>query len=132
MLRPFAISNKEVLIEVVRQVKETGVNAKDIIIFERYASEFREAGYDRLVREPALDGVRWLASAVDGGSRQVDIAGYDGNEPRDPHVTGYDPDVFVSMGFCHPAHDPRDDRRFRSHLSMIVSRLVNSSSPSPV
>src|SRR5438105_12626995 len=77
------------------------------------------------MREPALDGMRWLASAGDGGSRQVDIAGYDGNEPRDPHVTGYDPDVFVSMGFCHPAHDAHDDRRFRSHLSMIVSRVVN-------
>jgi hypothetical protein len=77
------------------------------------------------MREPALDGVRWLASASDGGNRQVDIAGHDGGSDRDPHVVGYDPDVFVSMGFCHPAHDPHDDRRFRSHLSMIVSRMVN-------
>jgi hypothetical protein len=120
-----SISSPAVLLEIVAGLRGAGVRPQDIIVFERYATEFREAGYDRLMREPALDGVRWLASAVDGGSRQVDIAGYDGNEPRDPHVVGYDPDVFVSMGFCHPAHERQDDRRFRSHVSMIVSRLVN-------
>ncbi len=120
-----SISSPAVLLEVVAGLRSAGVRPRDIILFERYASEFREAGYDVLMREPALDGVRWLASAANGGNRQVDIAGYDGNEDRDPHVAGYDPDVFVSMGFCHPVHSPRDDRRFRSHLSMIVSRLVN-------
>jgi hypothetical protein len=120
-----SISSPAVILEIVAGLRSAGVRPRDIILFERYASEFREAGYDRLLREPALDGVRWLASAADGGSRQVDIAGYDDNQPRDPHVTGYDPDAFVSMGFCHPAHDTRDDRRFRSHVSMIVSRMVN-------
>jgi hypothetical protein len=40
-------------------------------------------------------------------------------------VVGYDPDVFAHMGFCAPQHDQKDDRRFRSHLSVIVSRMVN-------
>ena len=33
------------------------------------------------------------------------------------HVVGYDPDVFVHMGFAAPDHSQNDDRRFRSHLS---------------
>jgi hypothetical protein len=119
------ISSPAVVVEVVAGLRSAGVRARDIILFERYASEFRQAGYDRLLREPGLEGVRWLASASDGGNRQVDIEGYDVGGPRDPNVVGYDPDVFVSMGFCHPDHDRHDDRRFRSHLSLIVSRLVN-------
>jgi hypothetical protein len=84
--------------------------------------------------------VRWLASAAGYSNEQLDIAGFD--TPRDRwspelarHVAGYDPDVFTGMGYCMPQHarpDPRfrsfyyhDDRRFRSHLSLIVTRLVN-------
>src|SRR5205823_1967577 len=48
------------------------------------------------------------------------------------HVAGYDPDVFAHMGFCSPEHDPKDERRFRSHLSMIVSRLVDKLITIPV
>src|SRR5439155_12723102 len=44
---------------------------------------------------------------------------------RDAHVVGYDPDVFVSMGFAAPGQSARDDRRFRSHLSLIVTRMCN-------
>jgi uncharacterized protein (DUF362 family) len=123
-----SISSPAVLLEVVEGLKSAGVRAQDIIVFERYASEFREAGYETLMREPALDGVRWYASSADGGATQVDIEGYDSarsRRNRDPHVVGYDPDVFVHMGFAAPEHDPRDDRRFRSHLSVIVSRMVN-------
>src|SRR5437762_6761114 len=79
-----------------------------------------------------MDGVRWYASSLDGGELQVDIEGYDGRRDRDPHVVGYDPDVFVHMGFASPEHDPKDDRRFRSHLSMIVTRLVNKLITIPV
>jgi hypothetical protein len=62
----------------------------------------------------------------------VDIEGYDGRRDRDPHVVGYDPDVFVHMGFATPEHDPKDDRRFRSHLSVIITRLVNKFITIPV
>jgi len=62
----------------------------------------------------------------------VDIEGYDGRRDRDPHVVGYDPDVFVHMGFAHPQHDPKDDRRFRSHLSVIITRMVNKFVTIPV
>jgi uncharacterized protein (DUF362 family) len=127
-----AISSPAVLLEVVAGLKSAGVKPRNIIVFERYASEFRQAGYEAVMRERALDGAGWFASSADGGSLQVDIEGYDGPRERDPHVAGYDPDVFVHMGFAHPNHDPKDDRRFRSHLSMIVTRMVNKIVTIPV
>jgi uncharacterized protein (DUF362 family) len=127
-----AISSPEVLVEVVEGLKSAGVKPRDILVFERYASEFRQAGYEAVLRERSMDGVRWYASSADGGNLQVDIEGYDGRKDRDPHVVGYDPDVFVHMGFAHPQHDPKDDRRFRSHLSVIITRMVNKFVTIPV
>jgi hypothetical protein len=120
-----AISSPEVLLETVLGLKSAGVRARDILVFERYAEEFRDAGYEAVLRERVMDGVRWYASAVRYDERQLAVDGHESGAERDPHVVGYDPDVFVTMGFASPAHHPRDDRRFRSHLSLIVTRLVD-------
>jgi uncharacterized protein (DUF362 family) len=127
-----AISSPAVVLEVVEGLKSAGVRPRDIILFERYANQFRSAGYEALLRERSLAGVRWYAASVDYNDYQVDIEGYDNYRDRDPHVVGYDPEVFVTMGYAGPQHDPKDDRRFRSHLSMIVSRLVNKIITIPV
>jgi uncharacterized protein (DUF362 family) len=130
-----AISSPEVLLEVVEGLKSAGVKARDILVFERYAIEFRQAGYEQVMASRAMDGVRWYAASANGGDRQVDIEGYDtrgARRDRDPHVVGYDPDVFVYMGYASPAHDQKDDRRFRSHLSVIVTRMVNKFVTIPV
>jgi uncharacterized protein (DUF362 family) len=132
-----SISRPEVLLAIVEGLKSAGVPAKNILVFERYADEFIEAGYERVMHERAMDGVRWYASAAQYSDAQVDIAGFDaGRAAFSPelcrHVAGYDPDVFVHMGFCNPTHDPKDDRRFRTHLSVIASRLVNKIVTIPV
>ena len=130
-----AISNKEVLLEVVLRLRDAGVKPADIIVFERYATEFRLAGYEDLMRERVMDGVRWLASSSGYDDTQLSIDGFANRRDErehDPHVAGYDPDVFVTMGYCHPRHSPRDDRRFRSHLSAIVTRMVNKIVTLPV
>jgi uncharacterized protein (DUF362 family) len=132
-----AISSPAVLLEVVAGLKSAGVKPKDIIVFERYVTEFVEAGYEKLMREPALDGVRWYASGVNSGNGQVDIEGFDGlrntlSPEHARHVVGYDPDVFVHMGFAAREHHPKDDRRFRSHVSVIVTRMVNKFITLPV
>src|SRR5262245_36834947 len=124
------ISNRPVVVAVVQALKDIGLPPKNIIVFERYADEFRDAGYLDLMGTRPMDGVRWLASAVRYDDRQVDVEGFDRGRASCPpelarHVAGYDPDVFAHMGFCAPYHDAKDDRRYRSHLSMIVSRLVN-------
>jgi hypothetical protein len=118
------ISSPAVLAEVVRGLRSAGVRPEDIIVFERYANEFRDCNYDVDLRTRDMEGVRWMASSQGYSDTQLEIDGQTSGS-RDPHVVGYDPDVFVSMGFAAPEHSPRDDRRFRSHLSTIITRLVN-------
>jgi hypothetical protein len=120
-----SISSFPVVIEVVRGLKSAGIPARDILLFERYADEFRTAGYEELLRQPDMQGVRWYASAAAYTDTQLAIDGYDRSGDRDSHVIGYDPDVFVSMGFAAREHSSNDDRRFRTHVSGIVTRLVN-------
>jgi hypothetical protein len=131
-----SISSPAVVVKVVRCLRELGVPAKNIILFERYAHEFEVAGYRALV-ERELPGVRWYASSLAYSDPQLDIAGFDQGRDAAPggiaaHVAGYDPDVFTVMGFAAPWHSPRDDRRFRSHLSMVVTRLVSKVISIPV
>jgi uncharacterized protein (DUF362 family) len=130
------ISSPAVLVKVVKCLRALGVKPQDIVVFERYADEFQLAGYLDLV-ERELPGVRWYASAYRYTDEQLDITGFD--HGRDVcsvemarHVVGYDPDVFTTMGYCNPKASARDDRRFRSHLSMVVSRLVDKVITIPV
>jgi hypothetical protein len=131
-----SISSPELLVKVVRCLREVGIPPADIIVFERYASEFCEAGYKDLV-ERELPGVRWTVSGAGYSAYQLDVRGFDPDSARlspevASHVVGYDPDVFTTMGFCLPEHSKHDDRRFRSHLSVIVSRLINKMITLPV
>jgi hypothetical protein len=132
-----AISSMPVVLQTVRRLKEAGVRGQDIILFERYANEFERAGYVRLLGERGMEGVRWYCASAGYSPGQLAIDGVDaGRQNYSPellqHVVGYDPDSFVSMGFAAPEHSPRDDRRFRSHLSLIVSRMVNKFITIPV
>jgi hypothetical protein len=132
-----SISRPEVLLQVVAGLKSANVPPRNILVFERYANEFVDAGYDQVMTERAMDGVRWCASAASYDGRQVDIEGFDvSRDAFSPelcrHVVGYDPDVFVHMGFCAPGHDRKDDRRYRTHLSAIVTRMVNKIVTIPV
>jgi uncharacterized protein (DUF362 family) len=120
-----SISSPQVVLEIVRCLHEhAGIPRRNIILFERYADAFRQAGYEGLLTERDMDGVRWHASSAQYDDSQLAI---DGQLPsdRDRHVVGYDPDVFVSMGFAMPGQSVRDDRRFRSHLSMLVTRMCS-------
>jgi hypothetical protein len=105
-----------------------------MIVFERYANEFRECGYDKVMTERAMDGVRWYAasSGYDHSQLNIDgIADEHRGSGRDPHVAGYDPDVFVTMGYT-ASKDKKDDRRFRSHVTVIVTKMVNKVITIPV
>jgi Domain of unknown function (DUF362) len=131
-----SVSSPQLLLEIVRNLKETGVRPKDIIVFERYASEFIGAKYEELLGSPEMDGVRWLASGAGYSDQQLAITGVDNPDAHSPellrHVAGYDPDAFVHMGFAATEHSQNDDRRFRSHLSTIVTRLVDKFITIPV
>jgi hypothetical protein len=132
-----AISSHALVVEVVRRLQDVGVQPQDIVVYDRYAEEFIDAGYADLV-ERELPGVRWAASAVRYSFTQVDVTGFDDGRDGERlsveaqrRVTGYDPDVFTVMGFCGPQHK-NDERRFRSHLSLIATRLVDKIITLPV
>ena len=131
-----SISNKEVVLETVRNLRQIGVPGRNIILFERYANEFVAAGYAELLREREMEGVRWYASAASYTNEQLAIDGIEDPNAHSPellrHVVGYDPDCFVTMGFAAKEHSERDDRRTRSHLSVIVSRMINKMITLPV
>jgi uncharacterized protein (DUF362 family) len=124
-----AISNFAVVKAIVHGLHRAGLTDRDIVLFERYADQFRGAGYEDFLQHE-LPGIKWYAGSYQYSHTQTDLAGLDsfkGNKaPRDPHVLGYDRDVLVRFDFTHPDHDPRDPLRLESHLSRIVTGdLVN-------
>jgi uncharacterized protein (DUF362 family) len=133
--KPDAISSPEVLWEVIDGLKSAGVRLRDILVFERYRNEFFDAGYIKWLPPD----VHWEASSAVYDEPQLEIDGQrpgtrDKRPPREDHVAGYDPEVFREMAYCQPAsiHHPGDDRRFRSHLSEIITRRVDKFISIPV
>jgi uncharacterized protein (DUF362 family) len=132
-----SISNFAVIMEIVEGLKSAGVGLNDIILFERYSREFREAGYEDFVNRE-LPGVHWYASSVTGGEIQTDLEGRDyderGNRPdADPHVAGYDRDAFRKFDYLSKKHDPKDEASYRSHISKIITGdMVNKIITIPV
>lgn len=132
-----SISSPALVVKIVRCLRAIGVPAKNIILFERYANEFCDAGYKDLVERELPPGVRWLTAAAGYSAHQLDIRGFDPDcaalsADVEKHVVGYDPDVFTLMGFSAREHSPRDDRRLRSHLSLVVSRCISKMITLPV
>ncbi len=107
--RPKAISSFPLVHAVADGLKSAGVGAKDIIVFDRYRKEFREARYHKNLP----DGVREDAATEQYDGVQLDLG-------------GYDPEVYREIELIDvQQHDPNDDRARRSHVAMIVSRKVN-------
>lgn len=125
--RPDSISSHEVVWELIDGLQSAGVRRGDILVFERYRNEFLMCGYDKILPE----GVHWECSATEYDELQVDIDGHLPGKPKD-HVAGYDRDIYREMAYCAPKHDRHDDRRFRSHLSKIISQKVDKFISIPV
>jgi uncharacterized protein (DUF362 family) len=105
---PLANTSTEVLLETIAGLRSAGVAANDIVVFERYRSEFIKAGFDKVLP----DGVRWEGLTPAGDPSQLEIR-------------GYDPDEYVSMELVHPGQDAQDDRTRRSHLGLVLTRQVD-------
>jgi hypothetical protein len=107
--RPLAISSFALIHEVVAGLRQAGVRARDIVVFDRFRRQLRAAGY---VRNLPPD-VRW-----DGPSEDWDVAQI--------ALAGYDPDVYCELPIAPTMAVAGDDRRsLRSHLCLLVSRHVN-------
>jgi hypothetical protein len=126
--KPDSISSYEVVLEVIDALVSAGVRKSDILVFERYKNELLSCNYPQMLP----DGVHWEAASVGYDDAQLEIDGQLPGKPAEDHVSGYDPDVYRELAYCLPEHDPKDDRRFRSHLSVIVSRRIDKFISIPV
>ncbi len=112
------------LYAVISGLKSAGVRLSDILVFGRFKSEFIQAGYPQIVPW----GIHWECSSAMPEPEQLEL---DGQLPRrmrrarESRVAGYDPDHYRELQFCAPEHDPTDDRRYRSHVSRIVTQKVD-------
>ncbi|MGC8643589.1 MAG: DUF362 domain-containing protein, partial [Isosphaeraceae bacterium] len=114
---PLAHSSFELVIEVIEGLKAAGVKSKDIFVYDRYRGEFMGAGYHKILPSD----IRWGGLTPDGGDQfQVDFPSF-----RNDPIAGYDPDAFVWMDLMPYGDDPKDDRKYRSHLGKLVTKVVN-------
>ncbi len=113
---PLANSSSELMLEVIEGLKAAGVKLKDMVVFERYKEEFVGAGMHKAVP----DGVLWGGLTPEADPSQLRLS-WPGNDP----VAGYDRDEYMEMNLVHHGADPKDDRNFRSHLGLLVTRRVN-------
>ena len=122
--QPYAHSSFELVLEVIEGLKSAGVKTKDIFVYDRYRGEFMDAGYHKIL--PA--DIRWGGLTPEGGDQfQVDFPSF-----RNDPIAGYDPDAFVWMDLIPYGDDPKDDRKYRSHLGKLVTKVVNKIVAIPV
>ena len=118
---PLANSSVELMLAVIEGIKSAGVKPRDIIVFERYRDQFIGAK----MHEALPDGVTWTGLGIDYNEQQIDIKGDDARSGNLDHVTGYDPEEFMTMELVGVEQDPKDERTRRSHLGLLVTRRVN-------
>jgi len=126
--RPDSISSPEVVLEVIDGLRSAGVRTRDILVFDRYKNEFMTCGYHKIVPAAA----HWECSSAAYDNAQLEIDGQVPGAPREGRVAGYDRDVYREIPYCDLEHDPKDDRRYRSHLSTIITRKVDKFISIPV
>ncbi len=109
---PECISSYEVVSAVVEQLIAVGVGVKDIVIFDRFRSDFLQFAYDRFLPR----GVRWECMA-ERLTEQED--GAIDSRDADDHVSGYSPEHCISF----PRASPMDNAV--SYLCRVVASRVD-------
>jgi hypothetical protein len=114
---PGAHSSYELVLEVIVGLRAAGIQLRDMVVFDRYGLEFREARYQEIlpagVAFGGLTPVAW-----DPGQLAIKF------DTKDP-IAGYDPDEFVQLTLVGRGQDSKDDRCFRSHLGRIVTKQLD-------
>ena len=114
---PGAHTSPELVLEVIDGLRSAGIKLKDMVVFDRYGLEFKDARYQEILPDSVARGgltpVAW-----DPGQLTIK---FDGNDP----IAGYDPDEFVQLTLVGRGQDPKDDRCFRSHLGRIVTKRLD-------
>jgi hypothetical protein len=118
-----AHSSFEIVLEVIDKLKSAGVKANDIFVYDRYRSEFMDAGYHTVLP----DGIHWGGLDPEGNQFTVDFPSF-----RNDPIAGFDRDAFVWMDLIPYGDDPKDNRKYRSHLGRLVTQTLNKIVAIPV
>jgi Domain of unknown function (DUF362) len=121
--QPDAHSSFEIVLEVIEKLKAAGVKTSDMFVYDRYRGEFMEAGYHKILPS----GVRWGGLDPNGNQFTLDFPSF-----RNDPIAGFDHDAFVWMDLIPYGDDPKDDRKYRSHLGKLVTKTVNKIVAIPV
>jgi hypothetical protein len=121
--QPDAHSSYEIVLEVIEKLRAAGVKTGDIFVYDRYRRELMEAGYQKILP----DGIRWGGLDPDSNQFTLDFPSF-----RNDPIAGFDHDAFVWMDLVPYGDDPKDDRKYRSHLGKLVTKTVNKIVAIPV
>jgi uncharacterized protein (DUF362 family) len=105
---PWVISAPEVVQEIIAGLEAAGIRRNDIVIYDRYKSQFDQAQFARWVP----DGVRsaWATDYVD---------------PVQQNIQGYDPDHWMDMQLTLPGFSFDNERARRSYAAVFITRTVD-------
>lgn len=101
-------SDASVLRQIIAGLNAAGVPNSDIIVVNRYRTEFQETGIDKWV--PA--GMRAVAASPKYTEIQQDMEGYDA-------------DHYMDMTLVHPGQNPTDAHNRRSYVAKVVTKDIN-------
>lgn len=101
-------SDATVLHNILDGLKEAGLPASDVIVFNRYREETFEAGIDKWIPP----GVHFEFASERYNETQLDME-------------GYDPDHFMEMALIKPGENLNDQHFRRSYVAKIVTRKIN-------
>ena len=101
-------SDASVLRGILDGLKEAGVPAKDVIVFNRYHDETYEAGIDKWIPP----GVRFEFASRRYNEVQLDM-------------DGYDEDHYMEIALIKPGESPTDPHFRRSYVAKIVTTKIN-------
>lgn len=97
-----------VLKEILAGLREAGVPAKNVVVFNRYRQETLAAGIDTWVPP----GVRLMYASEKYDEWQHDMG-------------GYDEDHFMEMALIKPGEDFNDNHMRRSYVARVVTKEIN-------
>ena len=105
---PYVISAPEVVREIIAGLGAAGIVYKDIVVYDRYKSQFLEAGFDKWVPE----GVRssWATDYVDNTQQKI---------------AGYDPEHWMDMQLTLPGYSFENERARRSYAAQFITKQVD-------
>jgi hypothetical protein len=105
---PLVMSCAEVLQNIIAGLESAGVRRKDIVVYDRYRSQFIERGFEQWLPE----GVRWSSAT----------ATYDDIQQA---IEGYDSDHYMEMAVTLPGQEASSLTARRSYAAKFITREVN-------